>query len=126
MLFRAIERLAFSNRREAGYFLDGVGSLDTWLSFRRLRKYASHPILVVQTAFLPAPKPTGNGAPDSLKKYSRYAETAGQDRPGRALRARGHRRATDAGSSGGTVCQPRLTLEAARVRTGPIAAPRPR
>jgi hypothetical protein len=52
-LFRAIENLAFSNRREAGYFRDGVGSLDTWLSFRRLKKYAAHPILVVQTSLPP-------------------------------------------------------------------------
>ena len=39
--------------RRDPYFRDGVGSLDTWLSFSRLRRYAAHPVQVVQHALPP-------------------------------------------------------------------------
>jgi hypothetical protein len=52
-LFRAVEWCTSGDRRTSPYFRHGVGSLDTWLSFSRLRKYAAHPMLVVQTALPP-------------------------------------------------------------------------
>lgn len=52
-VFRTIERLLLAGRRDDRYFREGVGSLDTWLSFSRLRKFASHPILAVQTVLPP-------------------------------------------------------------------------
>jgi hypothetical protein len=52
-VFRAVERIASNRRRQERYFQDGVGSLDTWLSFSGLRLYAAHPLLAIQTALPP-------------------------------------------------------------------------
>lgn len=50
---RAMERVASPAGRRAPYFRDGVGSIDTWLSFSRLRRFAAHPVQVVQHALPP-------------------------------------------------------------------------
>lgn len=51
--FRTMERLAFPVGRSEAYFREGVGSIDTWLSFSGARRFAAHPILVVQTSLPP-------------------------------------------------------------------------
>jgi hypothetical protein len=51
--FRMMERLAFPGGRAEAYFREGVGSIDTWLSFSGARRFAVHPILVVQTSLPP-------------------------------------------------------------------------
>lgn len=51
--FRVAERLVAPGRRETLYHRDGVGSIDSWLSFSRLRRLAAHPMQVVQTAMPP-------------------------------------------------------------------------
>ena len=53
LFFRAMERLASPHGRRDDYFRQGVGSLDTWLSFSQLGRLASDPILVVQTSLPP-------------------------------------------------------------------------
>lgn len=48
-----MERLAFHGGRAEAYFTDGVGPLDSWLSFSGTRPLAAHPIQVIQTALPP-------------------------------------------------------------------------
>jgi hypothetical protein len=52
-LNRVVERVASPGARRTPYFRDGVGSLDSWLSFSGLRRLAAHPMLVVQTSLPP-------------------------------------------------------------------------
>ena len=51
-LHRRIERL-LDLRSDEPYFRDGVGSLDTWLSFASVRKLGAHPVLIAQTSLPP-------------------------------------------------------------------------
>jgi len=53
LLFRTLESLTSPEGRKEPYFRDGVGSIDTWLSYSRLRRLGSYPRLVVQSQLPP-------------------------------------------------------------------------
>jgi hypothetical protein len=50
---RWLESLGRSRAPDLPYFSDGVGSIDTWLSYARLRRHAAHPVAVIQHALPP-------------------------------------------------------------------------
>jgi len=47
-LHRRVEAALRPDGRVEPYFRDGVGSIDSWLSYAPIRKYAAHPLAVVQ------------------------------------------------------------------------------
>jgi hypothetical protein len=61
--FRAVERVFSPRGRNNPYHRDGVGALDCWLALSRLRRFAAHPVQVVQT-HLP---------PDSERDWRRFS-----------------------------------------------------
>ena len=70
-LFRTVERVFSPRGRSTAYHRDGVGALDCWLSVSPLRRYAAHPIQVVQTS--PPPDTARDWRRFSLSAYDVHA-----------------------------------------------------
>jgi hypothetical protein len=58
LTFRTAERFTSSRAARGRYFLEGVGSIDTWLAHSALRRYATYPALVVQHQLPPGTETT--------------------------------------------------------------------